>query len=148
MMPTNLLRLSMPHPLGQHLVQHVKGSAMLLSDKADESDELRQAPKRRAIAPAIPNKSSRKQYFRSNNRPTSCGTVSRTASADSKISAASPHATTNSPGLPCLDLPRRRYRLVDFMSLDPTICALTICVRMTKVAETRRMPMSARPSQC
>ena len=82
-------------PPAKRLIRRARAARKMLGDKAYDSAELRHWLEERGTKIVIPNKANRKQPFSFDKNPTRSDIASRTPSAGSKISAASPLATTD-----------------------------------------------------
>ena len=74
-------------PIAERLIRRVKPSKRMLGDKAYDSAELREELHERGTKPVIPNRSNRKQPFRSQSASTSFAGASRLHSTGSRTSA-------------------------------------------------------------
>ena len=112
-------------PLAQRLIRRTKAARKLLGDKAYDSAELRQWLNDRGTKPVIPNKSNRKQPFSFDKKILQTTAPHRERLLPPQRLPPHRHALRQAgQKLPCLRLPRRCYRLVDFMSLDPSLVPL------------------------
>jgi transposase len=108
-------------PLAERLIRRAKPSKRLLGDKAYDSAELRGELHERGTKPVIPNRCNRIQPFSFSKRLYKLRW--RIESAFNRLKDFRRIATRYDKAgtkLPGLYLPRRRSRMVDLMSLDPS----------------------------
>ena len=104
-------------PPAQRLIRRIKAARKLLGDKAYDSADLRQWLKDRGTKPVIPNRSNRKRPFSFDKKSyRQRHRIENAFSAAQGLPSYRNPLRQARPKLPRLCLPRRCYRMVDFMS--------------------------------
>jgi hypothetical protein len=96
----------------------------MLGDKVYDSAELRQWLSERGTNPSSPTSQIASNPSASTGNPKSNATSSRTPSAGSRTFDASQPDTKGGKKLPCFRFPGRSYRVVDFISVGPSLKAV------------------------